>query len=268
MIFEALEYSFFQRALISGVLLSLVASYFSCFVVQRKMSFLGSGLAHASFGGVALGLLLSIPPLWVAAPFTILTGLGITWLKHNSKIESDTAIGIFFSMSMSLGIVFLSLKENYSAEAMSYLFGSILNIRQRDVWWAGALLIASLLSLPLWKRWAFATFDPELAKASHIPVKKDDYLLTLFISAVVAISIKLLGIVLLAAFLVIPGACSRLLSKSFIQMTIASVIIGVASTVMGLFASYLLNLPSGASIVLLQTLVFALILVFKRQPSL
>ena len=124
--FDLLTLPFMQRALIAGVLIGFLASYYGVFVVQRGLSFLGSGLAHAAFGGVALGLLLESEPLWIAVPFTIIVAIGITWVKNRTELGSDTTIGIFFSVSMALGIIFLYLRKQYSTEAFTYLFGSIL----------------------------------------------------------------------------------------------------------------------------------------------
>src|SRR5207244_2798154 len=113
---------FMQRALIAGLLVGFLASYFGAFVVQRGMSFLGDGLAHAAFGGVALGLLLGLNPLWVAVPFTLVVAFGITWVQERTRLGSDTAIGIFFAVSIALGVIFLSWRKQYTADAFTYLF--------------------------------------------------------------------------------------------------------------------------------------------------
>ena len=131
--FELLTLPFMQRALIAGLLIGFLASYYGVFVVQRGLSFLGSGLAHAAFGGVALGLLLESEPLWIAVPFTIIVAIGITWVKNRTELGSDTTIGIFFSVSMALGIIFLFLRKQYSADAFTYLFGSILSVTVIDI---------------------------------------------------------------------------------------------------------------------------------------
>jgi zinc transport system permease protein len=120
---EFIYLPYIQRALLGGVLVGFLASYYGVFVIQRKLSFLGSGLAHAAFGGIALGILLSIEPLWVAVPFTILVAAGIAWVSDKTELGGDTAVGIFFSVSMALGIIFLFLKRTYTRDAFSYLFG-------------------------------------------------------------------------------------------------------------------------------------------------
>lgn len=260
--FDLLTLPFMQRALIAGLLIGFLASYFGVFVVQRGLSFLGSGLAHAAFGGVALGLLLESEPLWIAVPFTIIVAIGITWVKNRTALGSDTTIGIFFSISMALGIIFLFLRKQYSIDAFTYLFGSILSVTNIDIIFASCIVIVTVIIFPFWKRWAYSSFDRELAQADRIPVMFDDYLLSVLIAVTVVISLKLVGIVLIAAFLVIPAASARLLSKSFSRMTVISILVGMLSAIGGLWISYYLDVPSGATIILLQAVIFFLAIVF------
>lgn len=259
--FDLLTLPFMQRALIAGLLIGFLASYYGVFVIQRGLSFLGSGLAHAAFGGVALGLLLESEPLWTAVPFTIIVAIGITWVKNRTELGSDTTIGIFFSVSMALGIIFLFLRKQYSSDAFTYLFGSILSVTTIDIIFAASIVLVTILFLPYWKRWAYSSFDRELAQADRIPVLFDDYILSILIAVTVVVSLKLVGIVLIAAFLVIPAASARLLSKSFSRMTVVSVSVGMLSAIGGLWISYCLDIPSGATIILLQAVVFFLAII-------
>ncbi len=267
MFFEPLEMPFMQRALIGGILVGLLSSYYGPLVVQRRLAFLGSGLAHAAFGGVALGILLNVHPLWIAVPFTVLVALAIVWVREYSGIEPDTAIGIFFSVSMALGVIFLSLKQGYTGDAFTYLFGSILAITVTDLWITGSITALSLLTLPLWSRWAYATFDRTLAQSDRLPVLREDSLLFVAISVAIVVSIKVVGIVLMAAFLVLPPAAARLIAATFFQMTLISVGIGLFSVISGLYASYYLDMPSGPVIILVQAAIFGLVLLFHRLKS-
>jgi zinc transport system permease protein len=255
---EALTLPFFQRALLAGILLGACVSYYGVFVVQRGLAFLGDGLAHAAFGGVALGLLLGWEPLWVALPFTILVTLGIAWLRERTQLASDTVIGIFFALSVALGIVFLSHKAGYSADAMTYLFGSIVSVTRTDLWASAAALLAAALSTPLWGRWAYASFDRESALADGLRVRRDDLLLYCLIAATIVVAVKVVGIVLLSAFLVIPAAAARLVSRRLATMTLVACGLGVGSALTGLLASYVLDLPSGAAIILTQCVAFGM----------
>jgi len=253
-----------QRALVGGICVGFLASYYGVFVVQRKLSFLGSGLAHAAFGGVALGLFLNTEPLWIAIPFTIAVAIGITWVKQNTVLGSDTAIGIFFSVSMALGIVFLFLRRTYSTDAFTYLFGSILAVSKSDLWITTFIVLISIFTWPTWKRWAYASFDKELAQTDRLPVEKDDYLLTILVAITIVVSIKIVGIVLIAAFLVMPAATARLISGTFQRMTVLSVLVGVTTAAFGLIASYYLDIPSGATIILFQAFLFLISIIFRK----
>jgi zinc transport system permease protein len=255
--FDFIALPFMQRAMIAGILAGFLGSYYGVFVVQRKMSFLGSGLAHAAFGGVALGLLLETEPLITALPFTILASLLITYVKENTELSIDTSIGILFAVSVALGIIFISLNTRYTSDAFSYLFGSILTVTMHDLYLSGGLAVLTVFTFyKCWSRWAYATFDSELARTDRHKVSQYNYLLSILISITIVISIKLVGIILIAAFLVIPAAASRLISRSFSSMTFIAIIIGVISTILGLPASFWLDLPSGATIILLQALIF------------
>lgn len=256
---DILSYTFFQRALIAGVLLAISSSYFGVFVVQRKISFIGSGLAHSAFGGAALGLLLHQEPLLIAVPFTLIVALLIEYFSRRTKLSGDSIIGVLFSISVALGIVFLSQLETFSADAMSYLFGSILTIGTSDVYFAVGLLILTILTFfRLWGRWAYATFDESLACSEKLPVQRDNYILNSMIAMTIVISIKIVGILLVTAFLVIPAATSRQISSSFFQTTVISIIISVVSVVAGLFISVAMDIPAGATIILLQAVFFVI----------
>ena len=253
-----LAQGFMQRALLAGLLVALLASYLGVFVVQRGMSFLGSGLAHAAFGGVALGLLLRQNPLWVALPFTVFVAIAITWVRQRTKISADTSIGIFFSVSFAIGVVLISQLDSYTTDAMTYLFGSILYVEQADLWMAAAVLGVCVLLSPLWPQWAYATFDRELARADRIAVERDDYILHALVAVVIVVAVKLVGIVMVAAFLVIPPAAARVISATFIGMTIMTMILGGFSALVGLRAAYEYDLPPGATIILTQAAIFLL----------
>lgn len=253
---EALSLPFFQRALAVGVLVGLLASYYGVFVVQRRLSFLGVGLSHAAFGGVAIGLLAGTNPIWAALPFTVLVALGITWITQRGTMSGDTAIGVFFAVSLALGVVLLSFRHAYVAGAFTYLFGSILAVRPADLWIVGAIAVVTIVTGPLWGRWAYATFDRDLARADGLPVQRDDYVLSVLLAVTIVAAVKIVGIVLAAAFLVIPAATARLVASTFSTMTLASLVVGGTTAVGGLVLSYAFDLPSGATIILVQAVAF------------
>ena len=253
---EALSLPFLQRALLAGIVVGALGSYYGVFVVQRRLSFLGVGLSHAAFGGVALGLLLQVNPLWTALPCTVAVALGITWVTHHSVVSSDTAIGVFFAAAMAVGVVLLTFKQSYTTDAFAYLFGSILAVRPADLWALGGIGGLAGATLPFWGRWAYATFDRDLARADGVPVDRDDYVLAALLAVTVVAAVKVVGIVLAAAFFVIPAAAARLLTRTFARMTLLAVALGAATAAGGLLGSYALDLPSGAAIILVQAAVF------------
>jgi zinc transport system permease protein len=264
-VFDWLGVPFMQRALAIGILLASLGGYFGSFVVQRKMSFLGAGLAHAAFGGIAAGLLVGVEPLWIALPFTVLVAAGIHWIRQATDLADDTAIGIFFSLSVALGVLFLSLRTGSTMDAASYLFGSILAVSASDLWLVTGLAFCSLLTLPrMWGRWAYATFDDESAQAQGLNTGRDSLLLTVFVALVIVVSIKMVGILLVSAWLVIPPAAARLRSRRFSTMMLSAIVLSVVATVVGLHSSWVFDIPSGAAIVLSQIAAFMLYFSVRR----
>lgn len=267
-VLEWIALPFMQRALAIGILLAALGGYFGAFVVQRRMSFLGAGLAHAAFGGIAAGLLIGVEPLWVALPFTVLVAVGIHWIRQSTRLADDTAIGIFFSLSVALGVLFLSLRTGSTVDAYSYLFGSILAVGSADLWLVAGLSLIALLTIPrLWGRWAYATFDDESARAHGLNVDRDSLMLTVFVALVIVVSIKMVGILLVSAWLVIPAASSRLSTERFSSMTVVAIVISVSATMVGLHFSWVVDIPSGASIVLAQIVAFSLAFLTSRNGT-
>ena len=258
---------FMRYALLAGLCVAVMGGLLGVFVVQRGLSFLGDGLAHSAFGGVALGLLVGVSqPLWVALPFTLAAALGIAWVRERTRLSSDTTIGVFFATSVALGVLFISLKRDYTTDAWGWLFGSILGVGRQELW---IILTVALLSvalvLTLWGRLAYATFDAELAQTDGVKVGRLDYVLLTLAAVIVVASVKVVGVILMAAYLVIPAAAARLLSRSLLTMTFLSVAVGLLSTVLGLVSSYFLDVPSGSTIVLAQVACFVVAALASRR---
>lgn len=256
---ELFQYGFMQRALAVGIIVALLAAYYGVFVVQRGLAFMGSGLAHAAFAGVALGVLLEHEPLLYSVPYTVLASLGIVWLQRRTGLAADTAIGVLFALSMALGILLLSFTDRFTADAASYLFGSILAVTPFDIAAAGAMAVLTAALFPFWGRWAYATLDRELAEADGLAVEAHDYLLAALLAASIVVSIKAVGVILVSAMFVIPAASARLVSRRFSSMTLMAVVFSVGSVVVGLVASTLpgvRNAPAASCIVLAQAAAF------------
>ncbi len=255
--FDILQYTFMQRALLSSVLVGALCAVIGVYVVLKGLSFIGSGIAHASFGGVALGFLLGWNLVLTAFGFCLATAWGIGYVSRKGEVKEDTAIGIFFSATMALGILFIGLLKGYNADLFGYLFGSILAVTRQDLWiTVGASALVLTVVGVLYKELLFITFDPEMAQVVGLPVEKLYYLLLSLIATTVVVSIKVVGIVLVSALIVTPAATAYQLTDDFRRMMALAVCIGVGASVAGLFLSYWLNTASGATIVVTATLTF------------
>jgi ABC-type Mn2+/Zn2+ transport system permease subunit len=256
---DILTYTFMQRALAASLLIGTVSAIIGVYVVLRGLAFIGAGIAHASFGGVAVGFLLGIDPILAAVVFCLVTAWGIAWTSRRAEVREDTAIGIFFAATMALGILFIGLMRDYNVDLFGYLFGSVLAVTQEDLWLslglgAGALLIVGLF----FKELLFITFDPEMAQVSGLPAGALYVLLLSLMALTIVLSIKVVGIILVSALIVIPAAAAYQLTEDFRWMMLLAVVIGNLSAVVGLCLSYGLDTASGATMVLTATTLFIL----------
>jgi len=254
---EILTFGFMQRALLSATIIGTVCAIIGVYVVLRGMAFIGAGIAHASFGGVALGITLGVNPLLTTILFCLATAWSIAFLSEGRKVSEDSAVGIFFASSMAFGVLLIGLMKGYQADLFGYLFGNILAVSPADLW--SSLAIGALVILLVWfffKEFLLFTFDPEMARVTGLPVKALNLLMMSMIAVTIVISIKSVGIVLVSALIVTPAASAYLLSDDFKKMMLLSIILGVGSTWTGLLLSVWLNLASGASIVMVATVIF------------
>lgn len=261
---EALFLGFFQRALLAGVLLSLLCGVLAVFVILRRMAFIGVGISHSAFGGVALGLLLGLDPLWSGIVFAVGVALLIEWARERGRLEEDAAIGILFAAAMALGVLFLHLSGTYNVDVFGFLFGNILAVGRRQVVEITVVTLGVLgLVAAVYKELVFLSFDEEMAWVSGVPVRALRYLFLVLLALVILMAIYLVGIILVSALLVIPGAIARNLSRHLSYMLWVSVLAALSATLAGLFLSYALDWPSGATVVLLLSLMFFFSQVFR-----
>jgi ABC-type Mn2+/Zn2+ transport system permease subunit len=250
---------FMQRALVAGLLVSLLCGVLSTFVVLRRMAFIGVGISHSAFGGVALGFLLGVDPLWTGIGFAMVVALLIEWSQERTLIEEDTAIGIFFAASMALGLIFLHLSRAYNVDVFGFLFGNILAIGTRQLWQIlGVTLGVLAVILAFFKELVFLSFDEEMAWVSGVPVKALRYIFLVLMALVVIVTIYLVGIILVSALLVIPGAIAQNLSRQLRTMIWVSTGAAVGAAVGGLILSYAVDFPSGGTIVLVLAGIYLL----------
>lgn len=255
---DIFSYGFMQRAFVAGIAMALFAGIISVFVVLRRVSFLGSGISHAAFGGVAIGFFSGINPLISAFLYCIAVSFAIEIVSTRGRLAEDTAIGIFFSASMAMGVMLISLSKSYTVDLFGYLFGSILAIGREEAYLAVVVAAAVIgVFLIIMRDLLFITFNEELALVNGLPVRliKSAFLISMAVTIV--IGIKIVGIILISALLVIPGAAAKLLTQRFHRMLIISSLIAVASTASGLVLSYVYDLAPGGTIVMILAVCFA-----------
>ncbi|MBU0660627.1 metal ABC transporter permease [Patescibacteria group bacterium] len=265
---EFLSYPFMIRALIAGGVVAVLLGWLGVFVVTRKMSFIGDGIAHASLAGIALAVLVGWAPIPVAVVFAVIIALGIYMLEQKTNMSSDMAIAMMFTTGMAIGILLLNAYEGYQPELISYLFGNILLINSIDLITIVSVGAAMVLLLALYYRqMLFSTFDPTGAYLSGLKPGRYDMLLYVMTAVTVILSIKLVGIILVSALLVTPSSIAKLFAHSFKQFTILAVVCAVIIVYVGLISSYYLDVPSGAMIILVGTGLFICSLLYQTLVS-
>lgn len=262
---DLFNYNFINNAILSGTILAIVTGVLSFFIVLKGMSYFSVGISHISFAGVSLGLLIGINPILAALVFTVLASIGIASVTKNRTISEDSAIGIFFSSSMALGIIFISLIKNYTVDPMNYLFGDILGISKTDIYLIIILSAILLIGIYLlFKYLLLYIFDEEFAKVNGIPVNFLHYFLMISMAIVIVLSIKAIGIVLISALLVIPANSAYLISKNYKKMLFLTIFFSLFSVYSGIYFSYAFDIPSGASIVIINAIIFGFIYIFNN----
>lgn len=262
------SFGFLQRALLAGIFVAVACAILGLFLLLRRDAMIGHGLAHVTFGGVALGLFLNILPLAVALVVAVLASWAIIILKEKAGLHGDTAIGIFSSTGMALGILLATLAGRFNVDLLSYLFGDILAIEAIEVWLSVGLAAAvAIMILSNYHKLMYLTFDQEAARASGIKTQRLDLLLTTLTSLTVVLGMKVVGILLVTALLVIPAAAGLQRAASFKQALWISSAVAFFSVVLGLGAAFLYDLPASASIVLLSFIFFVIFFLFRRKKS-
>ena len=264
--FEMLSYEFMQRALIASVIIGVVCAIIGVFVILKNLTFIGAGTSHAAFAGVTLGYLLGVSPLAFAILFSLITVWIVGYLSRQGYLKLDASVGIFYSLTMALAVLFIGLMKIYNAEVYGYLFGSILSVTKTDLAIILGLGTVVLFIVYLFfKEFHFITFDEEMARASGIPTGWLSFLLLTLIAFTIVISLKSVGAILVFALIVTPAAAAYQLTYSVIRMFLYSALIGVGSSVAGVFISYWFDLPSGATTVLFVSAVFSLSVIFSPK---
>lgn len=262
---DAMQYEFMQNAIFTGLLISIACGIIGTYVVLKRIVFLSGGVAHAAYGGIGLGYLLQIPPLIMAVAFSLLASFSMAFVHRKTKERSDTIIGVMWAIGMALGIVFVDLAQGYKADLMSYLFGSILAVSRSEIFLMLVLDAVILVMVVLFfKEFLAIAFDENYATILNIPVDWLYALLVGLIGLTVVMMMRVVGLIMVIALLTIPPAISNMFVKDLKRMMILSVLLSMSFTVIGLFGSYLLDLTSGAVIILVSGFAYLVSFVGKE----
>lgn len=264
--FEVFQYGFILRGLEAGLLIGFIAPLIGVFLVLRRYSLIADTLSHVSLAGVAVGLLLKVNPLLTALGASVLSSLAIERLRQSRKIYGETALSIFLSGSLALAIVLIGISGGFNVDLFSYLFGSIFTVKPSDIFvimLLGLIIIAFLFFS--FKELIYISFDEESAKVGGIPVKFFNTIFIFLSATVIAISIPIIGILLVSALLVIPVITALQLRKSFKLTIVYAEIISLFSVLSGIVSSYYLDVSSGGMIVLIMLAIFVFVYVWKGR---
>ncbi len=261
LVLDPLQYGYFLRALAASALVGTVCAVVGTYVVLRGVAFIGDAIAHAGFPGIVAAYLLGLPLYLGATVAAVGTALAIGVVTRRAGIRQDTAIGVLFAGTFALGVFLFSTISGYVADLFSFLFGQVLAISPTDLLALSALGLGVIAVVALlWKELLYATFDPLGAAASGIQVDRLELLFLALVGVTIVVSLQAVGIILVVAMLVTPAATAQVVTVRFTRLMLSAALFGVASAVVGLYASYWLDVASGATIVLVQTLWFTVTL--------
>jgi zinc transport system permease protein len=264
-ILELLQAGFVQRAFVISIIIAVLCSVLSIFIVLKKISLIGDGLAHTAFGGLALGYYVGLIPLWVAGVTVVLGSIGITKAMRSTKISSDAAVAVFLQLGLAAGIVLLSVARGFGINLESLLFGSVLLVDVDQIITAAVIAAITLgLIFLFFKELVYVTFDETQARAAGIKTWFFDYLISVLAGIVVIVAIPIVGVLLISALLVLPALISTQVAKSFRQTVILSPIMGVITVTLGLLISIIIDAAPGGTIVLTGLAILAAVFTGKR----
>jgi manganese/iron transport system permease protein len=266
---DPLAYGFMQRGLVAAILVGIVCAVMGTFVVLKGLAFIGDAVSHAAFPGLVIAFMLGLPLYLGGAVASVGTALAIGFVSRRGRLRFDTTVGVLFAGTFALGILLFSTIKNYVADLLGYLLGNVLGIGIGDLVQVAILgAVVLVIVIAIRKELLFATFDPLGAAASGLPVGALEYLLLALLGVTIVVSIQAVGIVMVVAMLVTPAATAQLLVVRFERLMVLAAVFATAAAISGLYLSFYLNLASGASIVLIETLFFLVALVVSPRSGL
>ena len=257
-LFELCQYTFFQHALLGSLLASIACGIIGTYIVTRRLVFISGGITHASFGGIGIGLYSGFPPLLSAAIFAVLSAFGVEWFSKRKDMREDSAIAVFWTFGMAVGIIFSFLAPGFTPDLSGFLFGNILTITGADLILLAVIAIALTVFFFLFIDPIICiAFDREFARSQRIPVAIFEYVLMMFVALTIVSCLRMVGIVLVISLLTLPQMTANLFTHSFKKIILLAILIGYISCLGGLVISYELRVPSGAAIIFFSILVYA-----------
>lgn len=254
---ELFQYRFLSNAFFASLLAGLACGVVGTYIISRRLLFMSGGITHASFGGIGIAYYFGMNPVLGALIFAVFSALGIEAFSQRGNLREDSAIGILWSLGMAIGAIFIFMTPGYAPNLMSFLFGNILIVSQTDIWLLLGLDIVVLLMFTVFYRQiVYTAFDRQYARTQKMPVDMIGYAMMVLIAVTIVLNIRVAGIVLLISLLTIPPTIANLFTRSYLWMTVAAVCIAVAGTLIGLYVSYLTNIPSGAATVFSLAIIF------------
>jgi zinc transport system permease protein len=264
-IFTLFGFQFFQNALLGGIIVSLACAWVGLFLILRKESMIGDGIAHTAFGGIALGLLIRVNPIFTALLVSILAVLGISYMRSRGLAKSDSAIAVMLALGFSTGLIIISLAGGFNIELFSFLFGSILTIDTTDLIIVTLLGLSTIIILGIfYKELLSITFDEEGARLMGVPVRSLSFAFNTLVAITIVLSIKVIGVILVVALLVLPGLSALQLNLSFKKTTLISIVFGTISMTTGILLSAIFNVATSGVIVFTAAGIFIFTAIYRR----
>ena len=262
---DFLTYGFMQRALITGIAAAVCCAMVGLYLVLKRYSLFGDALSHMAFGGIALGYFLNVYPIWTATAVSVSAAMGITKLRKSTKISGDAAIAVMLSSGLGMGVILVSAAHGFTIDLFSFLFGSVLLTNMSDTLSFIGISCGVIVTLLVFRKpLLHFTFDEEQAKINGVPVEKLNYLFIALAAVTVIITMRLVGILLISALIVLPNITSMMMGKGFKKTMMISISLSVAATVAGIILSYPLNLAPSGSIVMMLVAMYVGTLLAKR----
>lgn len=256
---ELLQYDFFRNAVYAAILSSIACGITGAYIVARRLVFISGGITHSSFGGIGLAYYLGFNPVIGAAVFSLLSAFGIDFLSKRSNMREDSAIGMIWTVGMAIGIIFIALTPGYAPNLMTYLFGSILTVGIMDLY---AMIVLTILIIivftTMFRTILYIAFDEEFARTRNMPVRTVNILMLSLVSLCIVMNIRVIGVILLISFLTIPQVTANIFTNIFKKLMLLSVLFAFIGSMVGLFVSYTLNIPSGPAIISVFVSIFLL----------